>query len=475
MIQQTSTIVSTITRKRSLSIEELQSLKLPLTFEGDNIVIYNSLTGWKLKKPVTIPLQKLLDAKEKGLIDYIFKSCLNDRPGVIPFIFDNQSMLKLARHFLRHLSGSYRSCLTYSVNVRQYAIWLGHNPDFIIQDVKPIGAIADPLKVEDHCGFLNDYLAELQDDGLKPASVINCIKAVKTFYHVNGIEVKLAEKLKRKASYKDRAPTPEEITRMLDMSATREAFIIAALATGGFREGTFCKLQIRHVQEDLEANKIPLHIHVEADITKGKYHAYDTFLNAEAVNLLKLYLDERKRGNRYTPPEKITPESPLIRSNHNAHKVVGISEKALRKIVHTIVVNANVAKQLPNSWMYSVRTHSLRKFFKTQLTALGVQQEYVEYMMGHTISTYDDIESLGIDTLRNIYASANLAIRPKTQTNRIEQLKEIIRAWGENPEEILTRDALMRGNITEISEQHQSHQLSILAEQLKLLVKREIM
>jgi len=43
-----------------------------------------------------------------------------------------------------------------------------------------------------------------------------------------------------------------------------------------------------------------------------------------------------------------------------------------------------------------------------------------------------------------------------------------------NPENILTKDALMRGNITETSEQHQSHQLSVLTEQLKLLVRKEV-
>jgi hypothetical protein len=54
------------------------------------------------------------------------------------------------------------------------------------------------------------------------------------------------------------------------------------------------------------------------------------------------------------------------------------------------------------------------------------------------------------------------------------QLKEIIRAWVENPEEILTRDALMRGNITETSEQTENHQLSFLAEQLKQREKKEV-
>jgi hypothetical protein len=68
--------------------------------------------------------------------------------------------------------------------------------------------------------------------------------------------------------------------------------------------------------------------------------------------------------------------------------------------------------------MYDLRVHSLRKYFKTQLLALGVQSDYVDYMMGHTIDTYHDIQSLGIDRLRNAYAASGLAIRSKTQVSK---------------------------------------------------------
>jgi hypothetical protein len=34
-----------------------------------------------------------------------------------------------------------------------------------------------------------------------------------------------------------------------------------------------------------------------------------------------------------------------------------------------------VAKKLPNSWMYSVRTHSLRKFFRSQLSVAKTTQK----------------------------------------------------------------------------------------------------
>jgi hypothetical protein len=187
-----------------------------------------------------------------------------------------------------------------------------------------------------------------------------------------------------------------------------------------------------------------------------------------------MYIADRRRGSRYTPPEEITDESPLIRSDHNANKVVGVSEKTIRKIVHTIAVGADVSQKLPNSWMYSVRTHSLRKWFRTQMSASKIDSEINNYFLGKTIDPYEDVQSLGIETLRNLYVSAGLAIRPKTQANRIEQLKEIIRAWGQNPEEILTKDALSRGNITETTDQYSSHQLSLLANQLKTLIRSEV-
>ena len=117
--------------------------------------------------------------------------------------------------------------------------------------------------------------------------------------------------------------------------------------------------------------------------------------------------------------------------------------------------------------MYDLRVHSLRKYFKTQLLALGVQTDYVDYMMGHTVDTYHDIQSLGIDILRNAYAASGLAIRRKTQISRVEALKEIIRAWGMNPEQILARDAIADGATTRRNvEDLENHQLAILSSQL---------
>jgi len=94
-------------------------------------------------------------------------------------------------------------------------------------------------------------------------------------------------------------------------------------------------------------------------------------------------------------------------------------------------------------------------------------------MMGHTVDTYHDIQSIGIDRLRNAYASSGLAIRQKTNISKVEALKEIIRAWGMNPEQLLSRDALSDGATTHKNQEDlENRQLIILSNQLKQLIQQ---
>jgi len=53
------------------------------------------------------------------------------------------------------------------------------------------------------------------------------------------------------------------------------------------------------------------------------------------------------------------------------------------------------------------------------MAALGVQRDYIEYMMGHTISTYHNIRMKSIDFLRGIYVASGLSVEPKTNPHRI--------------------------------------------------------
>jgi hypothetical protein len=87
---------------------------------------------------------------------------------------------------------------------------------------------------------------------------------------------------------------------MIDLTDVRGKVIVSMLALGGLRIGTLCRLQYRHIREDIERGTVPIYmpiyIHVEAGITKGKYHDYDTFTGRDAAEHLKAYLEARRQG-----------------------------------------------------------------------------------------------------------------------------------------------------------------------------------
>jgi len=143
----------------------------------------------------------------------------------------------------------------------------------------------------------------------------------------------------------------------------------------------------------------------------------------------------------------------------------------ISQIVRNLYYKAGITTQKRGS-RHQVTPHSIRKFFRTQLEALGVDREYVEYMMGHRIDRYHDIQMKGPDFLRNAYSASGLSIRPKTQQSKIETLKEMIRAWGMNPEQILTKQAFAMPEATILTEENQIQQLS---KALKEMMRQEIL
>jgi len=217
-----------------------------------------------------------------------------------------------------------------------------------------------------------------------------------------------------------------------------------------------------------------VHIHVEADITKGMYGDYDTFIGGEAVYYLRLYLKERRRGTEKIPPEKLTDSSPLIRSAVS-REPRPITEKQVRLIVRNLYRRAG----LLNSKMgrhYELRTHSLRKFFKTQLIAKGVPEPYVEYMMGHTLDVYHDIKSKGVEFLRAVYAAANLTIRPKPKQDIYDFIEELLKAKGYRVDRELLRRAILKPHRTRLTrEQLEEERKHLIREAFIEMLRKDLL
>lgn len=158
--------------------------------------------------------------------------------------------------------------------------------------------------------------------------------------------------------------------------------------------------------------------------------------------------------------------------NSQTKKVKAVSPENLYLAIHKLFIKADLIKKGTKK-RYELRAHSIRKFFRTQLGSLGSNPtDYIEYMMGHSISTYNDIRMKGVDFLRNLYASSGLSIKSKTKVSKIDQLKLIIEAWGLNPNEILSRKALSMPNRTVVDLEKQK--IYVLNQALKQAIIEEL-
>ncbi|UCH02742.1 MAG: hypothetical protein JSV20_02860, partial [Candidatus Bathyarchaeota archaeon] len=163
--------------------------------------------------------------------------------------------------------------------------------------------------------------------------------------------------------------------------------------------------------------------------------------------------------------------TPIIR-NGCKNKVFPVTPGGVSKLVRRLLFKTSIIRK-GEAKRYHVRPHSLRKYFRTQLGALStIPTDYIDYMMGHTVSTYNDIRMKGIEYLRNLYASSGLSIRPRTKLTKIDRLKMFAESLGLNPDEVLSRAALSRPHRTVVDPE--SRKIKVLNQALKHAILQEL-
>jgi len=277
-------------------------------------VLDRKTDGRRAKQAVAFDIPQL-PIEEQAVTDYIIGSLRKAVPRLISFALDNRSVFELAKHLYRHKSRSPKTLELYVFAIEKFCSWINKAPDQIILECVTAQGYPDSGRLYDYGVLLDDWIGALQVKGLAPRTVGTYAAAVQSLFIHNGLTLYYPYHLPARIIYKDRAPTPGELQRLIDAGNLRDRVAISMLAPGGFRLGTLCALKYYHVMDELEAGVTPLHIRVESEITKGKYGDYDTFIGQEAVQYLIAYLDYRRHGSPSgkIPPEEITPESPLIR------------------------------------------------------------------------------------------------------------------------------------------------------------------
>jgi hypothetical protein len=87
------------------------------------VTITESSRGHKLQQPLTLALPEAQAAADKKLQQYVIDALLTKMPSLVNFTFENASTIELAKHLLRHRTGSPATLYQYIYSVHRFSLW----------------------------------------------------------------------------------------------------------------------------------------------------------------------------------------------------------------------------------------------------------------------------------------------------------------------------------------------------------------
>jgi integrase len=215
-------------------------------------------------------------------------------------------------------------------------------------------------------------------DSLRRFLEINRVKGVDWGY-INQFLPKVTK------SGQDRAPTLEEIRKIVSVADLRTECLILFLSASGARIGSVEYLRWRDVYEmELEGVKLARVI-----IYRGEPEEYSTFVTPECYESLLRYRETREKVG-----EKVEPSSPVFAREVNKRKFdqgkvgpasVSTLKNQLGELLNHMKMRGTLVEKANYRSYEWKQCHSFRKFFKTRMEMSGVKPIITEMLMGHTI------------------------------------------------------------------------------------------
>jgi hypothetical protein len=243
--------------------------------------------------------------------------------------------------------------------------------------------------------FLDLHKERVRRKELAAGTVKNYYRAVKLFCEMNDISVnwkKISRGLpKAKKSSNDRAPTMEELRKLVEYPDRRIKPIVYAMTSGGFRLGAWDFLRWKHLSpiKNGEGEIIAAKVVIYAE----EQEEYYTFMTPEAYGAIKDWIDFRASYG-----EKITGDSWLMRDlwqttnqNYGARRGLATNPKrlqssAIKRLLSRALWEQGIRHALApglkrHEWKGA---HGYRKAFKSRAEQV-MRPANVEILMGHDI------------------------------------------------------------------------------------------
>lgn len=121
---------NSIFKAPEFTLDQLDFLRVIDGINDENLVIERNFRGRFLKTgPIEIPIKNVLDVGQPGLVEYIFKGLIPQRPILLTWVFANKSVIRIADYLLRFKSGSPQTFYLYSHLLNYFSKWCGRNPE----------------------------------------------------------------------------------------------------------------------------------------------------------------------------------------------------------------------------------------------------------------------------------------------------------------------------------------------------------
>jgi integrase len=268
----------------------------------------------------------------------------------------------------------------YVLRIRAYIRRIGASPDQFIQD-----AVANPKRFEEEfIAFIGQV-----SKGSASSTVVFWRDFMKKFLDVNrvkGIDWDYINQFlpRVRKSGLDRAPTTEEIRRLVDISDAGTKCLILFLCSSEARIGSVAYLHWRDFQP-MELGRLRL---ARVRIYSGEPEQYDSFVTPECWSCLTSY-----RSTREESGEEITDWTPVfvrIRDKKDYGRSAKlVSHRTLKNRLRALMNQTGMRTMIINGerhHCYDVKqAHSFRKFFKTKMEMSGVKPIITEMLMGHAL------------------------------------------------------------------------------------------
>ena len=298
------------------------------------------------------------------------------------------------------------------------------------------------------------------------STINNYYKSVKLFCEMNDILLNWKKIAKGKPQHRDyandRAPTLEEIKKLLDFPERRIKVIVLVMLSSGIRLGAWDYLRWKHIIPiKNESNEV---IAAKVRVYAGEKEEYLSFITPEAFEALQEYIEFRASCG-----ETITDESWLIRDIWKSTNVKFQNRGGLATVPRKLKSSGIRSILTRAEWEQGIReplsngkkrhefqaVHSFRKFFKSHCEQV-MKSINVEILMGHTIGVSNSYYKPSQKEILEDYLKAINVLTINKNTNNIILEKEVkeLKEKNENNDYLIKSKLQERDDaITALSDQ----------------------